>query len=158
MVRRLSALWGHVLPDTAFSVARFVFPGPGVFIARLHGPNRFDVSVANARKLCERFQAGGLKALIIDYLDCTLGHQPHEYRQIADVFGAGMPAGMPFAYVYRPEQAAHIMVMTRALNAAGLKVRGFNETLEAEHWVFAQLGADRSTAGTPRALDPPQEG
>lgn len=130
----------------------------GVFIARLHGANRFDVSAANARKLCERFQAGGLNALIIDYLDCTLGHQPHEYRQIADVFAAGMPKGMTFAYVYRPEQAAHIMVMTRILNAAGLKVRGFNEALEAENWVFAQLGADRSTAGPPRALDPPQEG
>jgi hypothetical protein len=146
------------LPDTAFSVERFVFTEPGVFIARLHGPNRFDVSAANARKLCERFQAGGLNALIIDYRDCTLGHQPHEYRQIADVFAAGMPAGMTFAYVYRSEQTAHIMVMTRVLNAAGLKVRGFNDALEAENWVFAQLGADRSTAGTPRALDPPQEG
>lgn len=146
------------MPNTAFSVERFVFLPTGIFIARLHGPNRFDVSAANARKLCERFAAGGLNALIIDYSDCTLGHQPHEYRQIADVFAAGMPSGMPFAYVYRPEQAAHIMVMTRVLAAAGLKVRGFNEALEAESWVFAQLGADRAAAGAPRALDPPQEG
>ena len=145
------------MPNTAFSVERFVYLPAGVFIARLKGPNRFDVSAANARKLCERFAEGGLNALIIDYLDCTLGHQPHEYRQIADVFAAGMPMGMPFAYVYQPEQAAHIMVMTRILSAAGLKVRGFNETLEAETWIFAQLGADRSTAGAPRVLDPPQD-
>lgn len=146
------------MPNTAFSVERFVFLPAGVFIARLHGPNRFDVSAANARKLCERFAAGGLNALIIDYLDCTLGHQPHEYRQIADVFAEGMPKGMTFAYVYRPEQTAHVMVMTRVLAAAGLKVRGFNEALEAENWVFAQLGADRAAAGAPRVLDPPQEG
>lgn len=144
------------MPNTAFSVERFVFLPVGVFVARLKGPNRFDVSAANARKLCDRFADGGLNALIIDYCDCTLGHQPHEYRQIADVFAAGMPKGMPFAYVYQPEQAAHIMVMTRILNAAGLKVRGFNDPLEAETWIFAQLGADRSAADAPRALDPPQ--
>ncbi|MEN0651448.1 MULTISPECIES: hypothetical protein [Hyphobacterium] len=141
------------MPNTSFSVERFVFVPPGVFIARLHGSNRFDVSLANAQKLCERFLAGGLNALIIDYLDCTLGHQPHEYRRIAEVFARGMPAGLPFAYVYRPEQAAHIMVMTRTLAAAGLKARGFNDALEAEEWVFAQLGADRTKAGAPRALD-----
>lgn len=143
------------MPNTPFSVERFVYQPSGVFVARLHGSNRFDVSRANAKKLCERFEAGGLAALIIDYLDCTLGHQPHEYRQVAEVFAGGLPAGLPFAYVYRPEQAAHIMVMTRTLHAAGLKARGFNDAQAAEEWVFAQLGADRSEAGPPRSLDTP---
>lgn len=142
------------MPAREFTVSRFVYLPPGVFIARLHGPNRFRVSLENAHKLCERFRAGGLSALVIDYTDCDLGHQPHEYRQLAAAFASGLPAGLPFAYVYRHDQVGHILVMTRTLNAAGLKARGFNDTLEAETWIFSQLGAVRAAADAPRALDP----
>lgn len=145
------------MPHREFSVSRFVMIPPGIFIARLHGPNRFSVSVENAHKLCERFGQGGLNALLIDYSDCVLGHQPHEYRQIAEAFASGLPAGLPFAYVYRQEQAAHIMIMTRTLNAAGLKARGFEESSVAENWLLGELGTPAGEAGTLRALDPPAE-
>lgn len=142
------------MPRPEFSVSRFVIDPPGVFIARLRGPNRFAVSLANAKKLCERFAGGGLNALIIDYSACDLGHQPHEYRQLAEVFARGLPAGLPFAYVFRDDQVAHILVMTRSLASAGLRVQAFPSSSAAETWVFRQLDFDPAEAGPVRALDP----
>lgn len=113
--------------------------------------------MSNAHKLCERFEAGDFGGLVIDYSDCTLGHQPQEYRQVANIFAEGMPQGLPFAFVYRRDQLAHILVITRTLNMSGLKARGFDDTADAEHWVFTQIGADRSAAGEPRMLGPMDE-
>lgn len=141
------------MTNSQLTVDRYVFLPPGVFIARLTGQNRFNVSMRNAERLCERFQQGGLGGLVIDYSGCDLGHQPHEFRHVAQVFEENMPKGTKMAYVYRDSQLGHILVITRLLNAAGLKVRGFTEPRAAEDWVFEEMGENRADYGDPHCLD-----
>ncbi|WP_421787646.1 hypothetical protein [Hyphobacterium sp.] len=117
-----------------FSVDKSIIEPPGVFRAVLHGSNSFEVSLENAKTLAKRFQTQPLYGVIIDYADCTLGHTMEQYRVVAEVFGKRLPKGLPFAYVYNSGQLAHVMYMTKLLNAQGLQARAFADADAALQW------------------------
>jgi hypothetical protein len=117
-----------------FSVDKSIIEPPGIFRAVLHGPNSFAVSLDNARTLVKRFKTAPLNGIIIDYTDCTLGHSMEQYRDIAKTFGEGLPAGLPFAYVYNTGQLAHVMFITRLLAQHGKQARAFSDAMAALEW------------------------
>ena len=120
----------------AFTVDKSIIDPPGIFLAVLHGPNSFSISHENAHTLVNRFRTAPLNGVIIDYSDCTLGHSMEQYNRIAETFGAGLPRGLPFAYVYNQRQLAHVMYMTRQLAGQGLQARAFAEAAEAREWAI----------------------
>ena len=125
-----------------FSVQSHVIDDIDTFMVALHGENRFTTSRANAEKLVQRFQATPYRGLIIDYRDSVLGHQMSEYRQIAETFANGFPAGQIVAYVFDDSQVTHIMLMTRTLAAQGFRVRAFSTPELARDWIANQLDAN----------------
>lgn len=120
-----------------FSVTSRIIEPIKTLVVELHGENRYSVSKVNAGKLVDRIVRDGHDGLIIDYRDCVLGHQMAEYNEIARIFAGGMPQGLSFAYVYKDAQVAHIILMTRALKAAGIRVQAFPEIELAVGWITA---------------------
>ena len=88
--------------------------------------------------------------MVIDYRDCVLGHQMAEYNDIARIFAEGMPRDLQFAYVFADAQVAHIILMTRALKAAGIRASGFPDLESACQWIEAGQ-AEASDIGTDTA-------
>ena len=118
------------------TVTSRVLDAINTLVIELHGDNRYSVSKVNAGKLVERVAREGRSGVVIDYRDCVLGHQ--------------MARDLQFAYVFADAQVAHIILMTRALKAAGIRASGFPDLESACQWIEAGQ-AEASDIGTDTA-------
>ena len=108
-------------------VLRTALDDANALVITLVGRNKIEESRANATRLCERMHREERAGLVMDYRRCALDHTVAQFAEIAEIFAAGMPAGVRIAYIYGEANFIHAATMTKQLAKAGFPARAFTD-------------------------------
>lgn len=117
----------------------------------LHGATDLKASLASLRTLGTTLAGTPVEGLVMDYSRHHVTYDIDGFSEIADAYCNQFPAGFPVAFVYKPDQVARVIFMTRRLEESGRPSRAFSTYELALDWMQQQLG---SPAAEPEAVPP----
>lgn len=111
----------------------------------LHGASDLNASLASMRSFGTALVGTPVKGVVMDYSRHYVTYQIEDFEAIAKAYCDCFPIGFPVAFVYKPDQVARVIFMTRRLEENGRPSRAFAEYASALDWLQEQVPA-RDTA------------
>ncbi len=122
--------------------------GPSrVLYARLNGVHRPSHSRQNTDRVAARIRKGEIGGVVFDYRRASFSHDELQFSHLASSFALAFTPGFPAAYIFGYDQAAHVMIMIRALKQQGAATQGFLNHRDAIKWACARADRNASARG-----------
>lgn len=112
-----------------------------ILAINLHGATDLKASLSSLRTLGTTLAGTPVEGLVMDYSRHHVTYEMDGFSEIANAYCTRFPAGFPVAFVYKSDQVARVIFMTRRLEESGRPSRAFSAYEEALEWLQEQLDA-----------------
>ena len=119
---------------TAYRFLNRILQPHRVAYGRLVGTYPPHLTRTMAEKVSGPMRSGAFRAMVLDYRRASFAHDAFQFGHFAERFSGLVPEGFPIAYVFAEPQAAHVVILTRALNRAGARTATFISHRPAIAW------------------------
>jgi hypothetical protein len=107
----------------------------------LHGATDLKASLSSLRTLATTLAGTSVEGLVMDYSRHHVTYDIDGFSEIAKAYCTRFPEGFPVAFVYKPDQVARVIFMTRRLEESGRPSRAFSANELALEWLQEKLAA-----------------